>query len=63
MSFPKDTELKPKSMLDVRDPVSRVSLDTFYQVEFAFGKTDNWLSSLQTTGSKFGTAQGQNRTP
>ena len=35
--LPKDSELKPKNMLDVRDPVSRVSLDTFYQVSFSFG--------------------------
>ncbi len=30
-------------MLDIRDPVSRVSLDTFYQVSFSFGNFDKWF--------------------
>ena len=30
-------------MLDIRDPVSRVSLDTFYQVSFSFGNFDQWF--------------------
>jgi len=43
VSFPKESELKPKNMLDIRDPVSRVSLDTFYQVSFSFGNFDQWF--------------------
>tara|TARA_B100001778_G_scaffold142848_1_gene117364 strand:+ start:241 stop:1074 length:834 start_codon:yes stop_codon:yes gene_type:complete len=31
-------------MLDIRDPISRASLDTYYQVDFDFGKTANWLT-------------------
>ena len=53
MSFPKDSELKPKNMLDVRDPVSRVSLDTFYQVTFSFGKQSNWFKGTASGGKKF----------
>ena len=53
MSFPKDSELKPKNMLDVRDPVSRVSLDTFYQVTFSFGKQSNWFKGTASGGRKF----------
>ena len=48
MSFPKESELRPKSMLDIRDPVSRVSLDTFYQVSFSFGNYDKWLAQANT---------------
>ena len=48
MSFPKESELKPKNMLDIRDPVSRVSLDTFYQVSFSFGNYDKWLAQANT---------------
>jgi len=43
VSFPKESELQPKNMLDIRDPVSRVSLDTFYQVSFSFGNFDKWF--------------------
>ena len=62
MSFTKRDLIFKDSVDKIRDTIARPSLDTFYQVEFAFGKTSNWLSSLKTTGSKFGTAQGQNRT-
>ena len=31
------------SILDVRDSLGRVSLDTLYQVTFSFGKSDIWL--------------------
>ena len=30
-------------MLDIRDPISRSSLDTYYQVDFAFGSFPSWL--------------------
>ena len=62
MSFTKRNLIFNDTVDKIRDTIARPSLDTFYEVEFAFGKTDKWLSSLQTTGSKFGTAQGQNRT-
>ena len=52
MSFPKESELKPKNMLDIRDPVSRVSLDTFYQVSFSFGNEDKWFKQSVSSGSK-----------
>ena len=63
MSFTKRELIFKDSVDKIRDTIARPSLDTFYQVEFAFGKTSNWLSeTLKTTGSRFGTAQGQNRT-
>ena len=62
MSFTKRDLIFKDTVDKIRDTIARPSLDTFYEVEFAFGKTSNWLSSLKTTGSKFGTAQGQNRT-
>ena len=62
MSFTKRDLIFQDTVDKIRDTIARPSLDTFYQVEFAFGKTSNWLSSLKTTGSRFGTAQGQNRT-
>ena len=40
-------------MLDVRDPVSRVSLDTFYQVTFSFGKQSNWFKGSPSDNKKF----------
>jgi len=52
VSFPKESELKPKNMLDIRDPVSRVSLDTFYQVSFSFGNNDKWFKQSVSSGSK-----------
>ena len=52
MSFPKESELQPKNMLDIRDPVSRVSLDTFYQVSFSFGNEDKWFKQSVSSGSK-----------
>ena len=39
-------------MLDIRDPVSRVSLDTFYQVSFSFGNEDKWFKQSVNSGSK-----------
>ena len=39
-------------MLDIRDPVSRVSLDTFYQVSFSFGNEDKWFKQSVSSGSK-----------
>ena len=63
MSFTKRDLIFKDTVDKIRDTIARPSLDTFYQVEFAFGKTSNWLTkTLATTGSRFGTAQGQNRT-
>lgn len=62
MSFTKRDLIFKDTIDKIRDTIARPSLDTFYEVEFAFGKTDKWLSSLNTTGSSFGTVQGQNRT-
>ena len=63
MSFTKRDLIFQDTVDKIRDTIARPSLDTFYQVEFAFGKTSNWLTkTLATTDNKFGTAQGQNRT-
>ena len=61
MSFTKREEIFKDSVDKIRDTIARPSLDTFYEVEFAFGKTDKWLSDLQTTGSEFGTVHGRKR--
>ena len=61
MSFTKREEIFKDGVDKIRDTIARPSLDTFYEVEFAFGKTDKWLSDLQTTGSKFGTVHGRKR--
>ena len=51
MGFPKRTDIfgsKPNenSILDIRDTIARPSLDTFYEVDFSFGKADRWLGSI-----------------
>lgn len=61
MSFTKREEIFKDSVDKIRDTIARPSLDTFYEVEFAFGKTDKWLSDLNTTGSRFGTVHGRKR--
>ena len=61
MSFTKRDLIFQDTVDKIRDTIARPSLDTFYQVDFAFGKTDKWLSDLDTTGNRFGTAQGQKR--
>ena len=61
MSFTKRELIFKDSIDKIRDTIARPSLDTFYEVEFAFGKTSNWLSDLQTTGSEFGTVHGRKR--
>ena len=35
------------SILDIRDTLGRVSLDTLYQVTFSFGKSRTWLESRE----------------
>ena len=44
--FPSKGLISRGSLLDVRDTIARPSLDTFYEVEFSFGKMDRWLGSL-----------------
>ena len=61
MSFTERDLIYQDTIDKIRDTIARPSLDTFYQVDFAFGKTDKWLSDLDTTGNRFGTAQGQKR--
>ena len=61
MSFTKRDLIFQDTVDKIRDTIARPSLDTFYEVEFAFGKTSNWLSDLQTTGSEFGTVHGRKR--
>ena len=41
--FPRKSDIFKDSILDVRDTLGRVSLDTLYQVTFSFGKFDIWL--------------------
>jgi len=62
VSFTKRNLIFQDTIDKIRDTIARPSLDTFYEVEFAFGKTTNWLSDLNTTGSRFGTVHGQKRT-
>ena len=51
MGFPNRNQIfgsdsNRNSVLDVRDTIARPSLDTFYEVDFSFGKTDRWLGSI-----------------
>ena len=51
MGFPNETDIfgsnpNRNSILDVRDTVARPSLDTFYEVDFSFGKAERWLGSI-----------------
>ena len=43
MSFTKPTVIFKDSIDKIRDTVARPSLDTFYQVDFSFGKQSIWL--------------------
>ena len=43
--FPRRSDIFRPNMKDIRDTVSRPSLDTFYQVTFSFGKANIWLGS------------------
>ena len=51
MGFPKRTDIfgsnpNENNILDIRDTIARPSLDTFYEVDFSFGKSDRWLGSV-----------------
>ena len=52
-NFPKKSDIFKGDMYAIRDSVARPSLDTYYQVHFSFGKSDNWLEK---------DIPGQNRT-
>ena len=54
MAFTKPSVIFKDSVDQIRDTVARPSLDTFFEVNFAFG--GNWLSTLSNLG------QGSNRT-
>ncbi len=41
--FPRRADIFKGDMRAIRDSVARPSLDTFYQVNFAFGNFDKWL--------------------
>jgi len=41
--FPRRSEIFKGDMADVRDSIARPSIDTFYQVNFSFGKYQTWL--------------------
>ena len=51
MGFPKSTDIfgsnpNRNSILDIRDTIARPSLDTFYEVNFTFGKSHVWLGEV-----------------
>ena len=51
MGFPKRTDIfgsnpNENNILDIRDTIARPSLDTFYEVDFSFGKAERWLGSI-----------------
>mgnify|MGYP006219168113 CR=1 FL=1 len=61
MGFPNRNQIfgsnnNKNSVLDVRDTIARPSLDTFYEVDFSFGKTERWLgktiSKNRTQGNR-----------
>ena len=50
MSFPKRTEIFQDPIWTIKDTVARPSLDTFYQVDFAFsGNVDKWMNVNRST--------------
>ena len=59
MSFPKRESIFQGSVKDVRETISRPSLDTLYEVRFSFDKQKKWLqeSPFKTSGDN--RSQGQ----
>ncbi len=52
MPFPKSGQIYQEPLDRIRNTLGRVSLDTFYQVTFSFGKSNTWLSGgVKTQGS------------
>ena len=52
MAFTKPTVIFQDSVDKIRDTIARPSLDTFFEVEFAFGKWQTWLTKNTTIGLK-----------
>ena len=52
MSFTKPSVIFKDSVDKIRDTIARPSLDTFFEVEFAFGKWQTWLTSNTSIGVK-----------
>ena len=49
MSFPTRGQIYQEPLDRIRSTLGRVSLDTFYQVTFSFGKVDKWFPSKSST--------------
>ena len=58
MSITKPSVIFKDSVDKIRDTVARPSLDTFFEVDFAFGKWQTWLTSNTTIGLKRTQARG-----
>ena len=58
MSITKPSVIFKDSVDKIRDTVARPSLDTFFEVEFAFGKWQTWLTSKTPIGLKRTQARG-----
>ena len=58
MAFTKPTVIFQDSVDKIRDTVARPSLDTFFEVDFSFGKWQTWLTSNTTIGQKRTQARG-----
>ena len=52
MSFTKRDQIFQDSVDKIRDTIARPSLDTFYEVDFSFGKWQNWLTENTSIGVK-----------
>ena len=58
MSFTKPAVIFKDSVDKIRDTVARPSLDTFFEVDFAFGKWQTWLTETTTVNKKRTQARG-----
>ena len=58
MSITKPSVIFKDSVDKIRDTIARPSLDTFFEVEFAFGKWQTWLTSKTPIGLKRTQARG-----
>ena len=50
MSFTKRDQIFQDSVDKIRDTIARPSLDTFFEVDFSFGKWQNWLTENTSIG-------------
>jgi len=53
VSFPTRGQIYQEPLDRIRSTLGRVSLDTFYQVTFSFGKADTWFKSSSATSGSF----------